>query len=125
MSLGSPPASSTSSPRSRPSVRRQVVVPDAERLEGAPEALLGAFLVERKVDVRHVERVDRRGEGLDLSLALLDRAREGNLEAVEDLQRRLAHDDDDLRLHARPLLAQAADALAGGGGGLGARAPEP
>ncbi len=27
-------------------VRRQVVVPDAERLEGAPEALLGALLVE-------------------------------------------------------------------------------
>ena len=60
----------------QPSVRRQVVVPVAEHLEGAPEALLGALLVERVVDVGGVEGVDGRGEGLDLALARLDRAGE-------------------------------------------------
>ena len=63
----------------QPSVRRQVLVPVAEDLEGAPEALLGALLVERGVDVGDVEGVDGRGEGLDLALALLDRARERDL----------------------------------------------
>ena len=80
----------------------------AEDLEGAPEALLGALLVERVVDVGDVEGVDGGGEGLDLALARLDRAGEGDLEAVEDAQGRLAHDDDDLRLHDRHLLDQAA-----------------
>ena len=65
------------------SVRRQVLVPLAEDLEGLPEALLGALLVEGVVDVGGVEGVDRRGEGLDLALARLERARERQLEAVE------------------------------------------
>src|SRR6476646_6257432 len=106
----------------RLSVRWQVVVPLAERLEGSPEALLGALFVEGGVDVRDVEGVDGGGEGLDLALALLDRAGEGDAEAVEDAEGGFAHDDDDLRLHDRQLLDQAADALAGGEVGLGDRA---
>src|SRR5918994_7956178 len=73
-------------PRGRPLVRRQVVVPDAERLEGAPEALLGSLFVQGGVDVGDVEGVDGGGEGLDLALALLDRAGEGDAEAVEDAE---------------------------------------
>src|SRR3954453_19426433 len=101
------------------SVRRQGVVPGAQRLERSPEALLGVLFVEREVDVGRVEGVDRRGEGLDLALAGLDLAGEGDAEGVEDAQGRLAHDDDDLRLHDSQLLDQAADALAGGEVGLG------
>src|SRR5436305_5878644 len=92
-------------------VRRQVVVPDAERLEGSPEAGLGALFVEGSVDVGDVEGVDGGGEGLDLTLVGLDLMGQGNAEAVEDAQGGLAHDDDDLRLHNRHLLDQAADAL--------------
>ena len=51
--------------RAARSVRRQVRVPLAERAERAPEVLLGALLVERAVDVRHVQRVDRRRQPLD------------------------------------------------------------
>src|ERR1700745_2004818 len=58
--------------------------------------MLGALLVEAGVDVRGVEGVDRGGEGLDLTLALLERTREGDAENVEDPQRRLAHDDAEL-----------------------------
>src|SRR6476646_8520246 len=78
----------------RLSVRWQVVVPLAERLEGSPEALLGALFVEGGVDVRDVECVDGGGEGLDLALALLDRAGEGDAEAVKDAECGFAHDDD-------------------------------
>jgi len=68
------PCWSTVKVRSGASVRRQVLVPLAEHLEGAPEALLGALFVEGFVDVGGVEGVDGGGEGLDLALALLDRA---------------------------------------------------
>src|SRR4051812_25723718 len=36
-------------------VRREVLVPVAERPEGAPERSLGALVVERGVDVGHVQ----------------------------------------------------------------------
>ena len=48
-------------------VRREVRVPLAERAERLPEAALGALVVERGVDVRHVQRVAARGELLDLA----------------------------------------------------------
>src|SRR6476646_19879 len=120
------PPRSASAPNSRwrdsALVRRQVVVPVAELLEGSPEALLGALFVQRLVDVRDVEGVDGGGEGLDLALTALDRAGEGDAEPVEDAQRRLAHHHDDLRLHDRQLLDQARHALAGGEVGLRDRA---
>ena len=51
--------------RRRPLVGRQVRVPLAEHPEGRPERALGGLLVERLVDVRHDERLDRRRERLD------------------------------------------------------------
>src|SRR5690348_18299147 len=53
---------------SGPLVRGQVLVPVAERLEGAPEPLLRALLVQRFVDVRRVQSVDRGREGLHVAL---------------------------------------------------------
>src|SRR3954471_16382068 len=41
------------------SVRRQLRVPVAQHAERVPELALGVLLVERGVDVRHVQRVDR------------------------------------------------------------------
>src|SRR5688572_33019861 len=40
-------------------VRREVGVPAAERAERLPEGALGALVVERLVDVRHVQGVAR------------------------------------------------------------------
>src|SRR5215207_10111517 len=61
-------------------VRRQLVVPLAEHPEGRPEALLRVIGVERVVDIRHIQGIDRRGETLHLALASLDRLRERQLE---------------------------------------------
>src|SRR5260221_717551 len=84
------PASGRDTP-SLPSrlVRRQILVPLPKHLERAPEALLGVLFVKRFVDVRGVEGVDGRRESLNLTLARLNRAREGDFEAVEDAQRAL------------------------------------
>ena len=57
------------------------------------------LLVERRVDVRRYERIDRRRELLQLALGRLDLSRERELHRVEERDRRLAHDDDQLRLH--------------------------
>src|SRR2546423_12332365 len=73
-------------------VGRQLVVPAAEHLEGAPEALLCTLLVKGGVDVGHVERVDGGGERLDLSLALLNPLRERDPELIDGDQGPGAHD---------------------------------
>ena len=49
-----------------PLVRREVRVPVAEHAEGLPERALGLLLVQRLVDARRVQRVDRRRQRLDL-----------------------------------------------------------
>ena len=60
------------------SVRRQRGPPGPDRLEGVPEARLRRLLVERRVDVGHDERLDRRREALQLALRLARaRARAG------------------------------------------------
>src|SRR4029077_5136117 len=100
------------------SVGRQILVPVSKHLEASPEARLGVFFVERVVDVWGLESVDGGGEGLDLALARLDRARERDLEVVEYAQGGLAHDDDDLRLHNRDLFDHTVHAGLGGEVGL-------
>src|SRR5215471_16464230 len=66
------------------SVRGQLRPPGAERLEGVPEPRLRALLVERLVDVRRHQGVDRRGERQDLRRARVDRAREREVELVHE-----------------------------------------
>ena len=65
-------------------VRRQVRVPLAERPERRPERALGVVLVERLVDVRHVQRVDRRRQLLELAgRRRRPRRASGSVEVVE------------------------------------------
>src|SRR5205823_10674105 len=82
----------------RTSVRRKGFPPHAERLERVPEARFLRLLVERLVDVGRIERLDRRSERLPLALRRLERAREREAEGVQERERLLAHDDDELRL---------------------------
>src|SRR3954466_6677478 len=86
------------------SIRREVAVPLAERPERLPERLLGRLVVERLVDVRHVEEVARRRELLDLAGLRLDRPAERDVEVVQLAKRVVAHRHDDPRLHDRQLL---------------------
>src|SRR5262249_938363 len=79
-------------------VGRKLSPPGAEQLEGVPEASLRDLLVERLVDVRHVERLDRRREPLELALLRLERRREREGQLVDEGDRRLAHYDEQLRL---------------------------
>ena len=65
------------------------------------------------------ERVDRRGEGLDLAEVGVELARQRDLELVQRLERALAHHHDHPRLDDRDLLDQAVDALGR------RRAPDP
>src|SRR3954469_4428439 len=48
-------------------IRREVCVPLAQRAEGAPELALGDLVVERGVDVGHVQRLARRRQPLQLA----------------------------------------------------------
>ena len=63
-------------PAPRASVGRQLRPPGAERLEGVPEARLRGLLVERGVDVRDDERLDRGREALQLARGRVDRVGE-------------------------------------------------
>src|SRR5581483_10587488 len=68
-------------------VRRQCGPPLADRLERIPVGGLRRLIVERRVDVGHDERLDRRCEPLQLAECRLDRATERELEAVDELER--------------------------------------
>src|SRR4029450_2744004 len=60
--------------RSAQLVGREVGVPVAERTEGAPELALRLLVVERAVDVRHGEGLDRWREALELARLPLELA---------------------------------------------------
>src|SRR5206468_1584779 len=72
--------------------------PWAQRLESVPELRLRRLLVERRVDVRHVQRLNRRSPVLERAQVGLELGRERELERVQERERVLAHDDDELRL---------------------------
>ena len=96
-------------------VRRQLGVPVAERPERGPELALRRLGVERVVDVRHVEGVDRRRQLLDLARARRQPCGPSGISSsFRHSSARLAHDDDAARLHDRDLLDHPLDALAGG-----------
>src|ERR687889_1279138 len=80
-------------------VGRQLGPPLAEWLECVPKLGLGRRLVERRVDVGYDQRLDRSREALELPRLELDRVREREVDRVQELDRSLAHDDDELRLH--------------------------
>jgi hypothetical protein len=63
-------------------IRRQLRPPRADFLEGIPELGLLLLLVERRIDVGHDERVDRRREALQLSESRLDATAEWEVELV-------------------------------------------
>src|SRR5918997_3854550 len=88
-------------------VRREVRVPLAERPERAPELPLGVLLVERAVDVGHVQGVAGGCEALDLTRPRVDLPAERHAEAVQLLERLIANHHDDARLHDRELLEHA------------------
>src|SRR3954463_8184682 len=67
-------------------VRRVVRVPLAERAEGAPERAFGRLVVERCVDVRHVEGLAGGRELLDLARSRLDGRPQGDSQPVQLLQ---------------------------------------
>src|SRR5712692_6981355 len=79
-------------------VRRELRPPGTELLEGVPKRCLGRLLVERGVDVGDDERLDRRGEALELAHAPVERSRERELEPVHERERVVAHHDEQLRL---------------------------
>ena len=78
-------------------------------------AVFAGRLVERRVDVRDDERLDRRRELLQLAELRLDRLRERELEVVQECERVLAHHDDELRLDDVQLARQPAARLVVGG----------
>jgi hypothetical protein len=90
--------------RTKRHVRRLVGPPLAEHSERLPERALGVLLVERVVDVGHVQRVHQRGEALHLAEPRLERFREWNLQLVQDAQRLHAHHHDHPGRHDRDLL---------------------
>src|SRR6188472_1985134 len=96
------------------SVRRQLGPPGPQRLERPPETRLRSLLVERIVDVRDDERLDRRRQLLQSARARLERLRERELETVQQGERLVAHDDDKLRLHYVKLPEEEALALLDG-----------
>src|SRR5204863_9742858 len=59
---------------------------------------LRGLLVERLVDVGDDQRLDRRREPLQLAGLRLDGIAQWEIEAVQELPRRLAHHHDELRL---------------------------
>jgi len=59
---------------------------------------LGGLLVQRLVDVGHVERLNRRREPLQLAECRFERVGQRKLELVQERERRLAHYDHELRL---------------------------
>src|SRR5262249_26275275 len=79
-------------------IRRQLGPPGPEQLERVPESCLRRLVVERRIDVRDDERLDRRREPLDLPGRPLEPVSERELDAVQELERVLAHHDDELRL---------------------------
>src|SRR6478736_165999 len=80
------------------SVRRQVVVPLAQRLERRPELALGGGVVQRAVDVGYGQQVDRGGERPHLAEAELDRRRKRELERSQERDGVLTHRHDDAGL---------------------------
>src|SRR5205823_10896565 len=91
-----PPATSE---EAEESIGRQLGPPRAELLERVPKACLGRLLVERSVDVGNDQRLDRRGEALEPADLRLQGIGEWELDLVQESQRVVAHDDDELRLH--------------------------
>ena len=82
------------------SVRRQLRPPRSQCLEGVPERRLRGLVVERGVDVRRHDRLDRRRVPVDDSqLALAEWIGERERQLVEEADRLRAHHDDQLRLH--------------------------
>src|SRR5437588_718025 len=81
------------------SVRRQLGRQGSERVEGVPEARLRGLLVERLVDVRHGESLDRRRPPLEPAPFWIDGVGEREGERVEERHGALAHRDDELRPH--------------------------
>src|SRR5439155_504736 len=73
--------------------------PLAEHLEGVPERRLRRLLVERLVDVRRDEPLDRGRELLELALDQRELAREREADRVEEGDRGHAHRDHELRLN--------------------------
>src|SRR5947208_17160637 len=80
-------------------VRGRLAPPLAEHLEGVPERRLRRLLVERLVDVRRDEPLDRGRELLELALDQRELAREREADRVEEGDRGLAHRDHELRLN--------------------------
>ncbi len=78
-------------------VRRLIREPLAQRAERAPERLLRVLVVERRVDVGRVQRVDRRRQGLNRTGPRLDAGRKRQVEFVQRGERPLSHHDDDPR----------------------------
>jgi hypothetical protein len=85
--------------------------PGDDLLEGVPKARLGRLLVEGVVDVRHVQRLDRRGEVLQVAEDSPHLARQRELHRVQEGDRLLAHDYDELRLHDVQLAPEPATRL--------------
>src|SRR5262249_37673304 len=67
------------------------LVPLPERAEGVPEGALRRLLVERLVDVGHEERLGGRGPALHLARPRLEGRRHREVQAIQRLERRLAH----------------------------------
>src|SRR6187431_189619 len=69
------------------SVRRKILVPLAEHLEGLPEGLLRVGLVERGVDVGRGQQLHGGREALELPGPVFDRLRQWEAERVDELHR--------------------------------------
>src|SRR3954453_11610194 len=88
-------------------VGRVVGVPVAQRPEGLPELALGLLVVERLVDVRYPERVAGGRQLLDLAGQRLQLRAHGDGQAVQLLERLLAHHHHDPRLDHGELVEDA------------------
>src|SRR5215217_518415 len=95
--------SSSIAPPASPQKREELIgrklrPPGAQRFERVPKFRLGGLLVQRLVDVGHVERLNRRREPLQLTERRFERVGQRELELVQERKRRLAHHHHELRL---------------------------
>ena len=93
-------------------VRRQLGPPGPDRLERVPELPLRRRLVQRSVEVRAHERLDRRREPLDRPRLALTSAARGKRTAFRHASASCPIDDDELRLHDVELTRRATRAPA-------------